>query len=154
MNPIVPLNLPKTELKLSRIADEIWVNCLIRKKKMILTPEEWVRQHFIAFLTDHLGFPIARIAVEKSIQYGSLTKRWDILVYDKQFNPLILIECKAPSISINKDTLYQALTYQKEMQGRFILLTNGQDHSIFEVDVENQQFIEQREFPRNESLII
>lgn len=154
MNPIVPLNLPKTELKLSRIADEIWVNCLIRKKKIILTPEEWVRQHFIAFLTDHLGFPIARIAVEKSILYGSLTKRWDILVYDHQFNPLILIECKAPSISINKDTLYQALTYQKEMQGRFILLTNGQDHSIFEVDVENQQFIEQREFPRNESLII
>ena len=149
MSPIVPLNLPKTPLQLSRIDQEIWVNCLIRKKKIILTPEEWVRQHFIAFLHHQQGFPISRIAVEKSIQYGLLTKRWDILVYDANFHPLVLIECKAPSVSITKDTLYQALTYQKEMQGRFIILTNGLNHSTFEVDLTHQTFIEKKEIPRN-----
>ena len=151
MNPIVPLNLPKTALKLNRIDEVIWVNCLIRKKKIILTPEEWVRQHFVAFLTHNLGFPIARIAVEKSIQYGTLTKRWDILVYDNQFNPFLLIECKAPTVAISTDTLYQALTYQKEMQGKFVILTNGQHHSIFEVDAINHQFLEHLEFPSNQS---
>jgi hypothetical protein len=149
MQTLIPLNLPKATLTLTRKDNVIFVNCLIRKKKIILTPEEWVRQHFIAFLHHQQGFPISRIAVEKSIQYGSLTKRWDILVYDANFHPLVLIECKAPSVSITKDTLYQALTYQKEMQGRFIILTNGLDHSTFEVDLINQNFIEKKEIPKN-----
>jgi hypothetical protein len=134
MNPIVPLNLPRTDLQLSRKDDEVSVLCLIRKKKIRLTPEEWVRQHFISFLSKEKGYPLSRIGVEKSIKYAGLKKRWDIVVYDNDFSPYILVECKAPHINISIDTLYQALTYQKEMQGKIIALTNGLTHTYFEVD--------------------
>jgi hypothetical protein len=134
MNPIIPLNLPQTDLQLSRKDGEVSVLCLIRRKKIRLSPEEWVRQHFISFLSKEHGYPLSRIAVEKSIQYAGLKKRWDIIVYDDDFNPFILVECKAPQIKISIDTLYQALTYQKEMQGKIIALTNGLSHTYFEVD--------------------
>jgi len=149
MNPIVPLNLPQTNLQLSRANQDIYVLCLIRRKKIKLTPEEWVRQHFIAFLHEQHGFPLERMAVEISIQYGGLTKRWDILVYDKDFQPSILVECKAPNIPIGLDTLYQALTYQKEMQGKFIALTNGQTHAYFEIHSDEQKLKEKSELPFN-----
>ncbi|MFM6936054.1 MAG: type I restriction enzyme HsdR N-terminal domain-containing protein [Flavobacteriales bacterium] len=149
MNPIVPLNLPQTNLQLSRANQDIYVLCLVRRKKIKLTPEEWVRQHFIAFLHEQHGFPLERMAVEKSIQYGGLTKRWDILVYDKDFQPSILVECKAPNIPIGLDTLYQALTYQKEMQGKFIALTNGQTHAYFEIRSDEQKLKEKSELPFN-----
>jgi hypothetical protein len=149
MNPIIPLNLPQTNLQLNRKDGEVFVHCLIRRKKIRLTPEEWVRQHFVAFLSNQLSFPISRIAIEKSIQYAGLTKRWDIVVYDADFHPYILIECKAPQIKISRDTLYQALTYHKEIQGKFIVLTNGLTHAYFEVDSENQQLIELEQIPAN-----
>jgi len=149
MSPIIPLNLPQTFLHLSRKDEQIYVQCLIRRKKIKLTPEEWVRQHFIAYLNQEHLFPLARIAVEKSILYAGLTKRWDIVVYDNDFQPFILIECKAPHIPISVDTLYQALTYQKEMQGRFIALSNGLNHAYFEVDTENQCLCELDQLPMN-----
>jgi hypothetical protein len=150
MNPIIPLNLPQTSLQLSRKKEELYVQCLIRRKKIKLTPEEWVRQHFIAYLNQEYHFPLSRIAVEKSIQYAGLTKRWDIVVYDKDFLPLVLVECKAPNIPISVETLYQALTYHKEMQGRFIVLSNGLNHTYFEVDVENQRLSVLEKLPQND----
>jgi len=150
MNPIIPLNLPQTNLHLSRKDGEVFVTCLIRRKKIRLTPEEWVRQHYIAFLSNNLQFPLSLIAVEKSIQYAGLTKRWDIVVYNAEFQPYILVECKAPQIKISRDTLYQALTYHKEMQGKFIVLTNGLTHAHFEVDQENKQLIELEQIPVND----
>jgi hypothetical protein len=154
MNPVIPLNLPQTSLQLSRKDEQIYVQCLIRRKKIKLTPEEWVRQHFIANLNHEHQFPLSRIAVEKSIQYAGLTKRWDIVVYDKDFQPFILVECKAPHIPISVDTLYQALTYQKEMQGKFIALSNGLDHAYFEVDTENQRLAVLEKLPIEGSSII
>lgn len=150
MNPIVPLNLPKTNLQLSRKDGEISVLCLVRRRKIRLTPEEWVRQHFISYLSKELRFPLSHIAVEKSIQYAGLSKRWDIVVYDTDFKPYILVECKAPKINISMNTLYQALTYQKEMQGKLIALTNGLMHTYFEVDTAKQQLSLIQELPVND----
>jgi hypothetical protein len=147
MNPIVPLNLPRTDLQLSRKDGDVSVLCLIRRKKIRLTPEEWVRQHFISFLATEKGYPLSRIGVEKSIQYAGLKKRWDIIVYDDDFNPHILVECKAPKINISVDTLYQALTYQKEMQGKIIALTNGLTHTYFKGDQALQHFTVIEEIP-------
>lgn len=154
MSPIIPLNLSKTSLQLSRKDEEIYVQCLIRRKKIKLTPEEWVRQHFIAFLHQEHHFPLSRIAVEKSIQYAGLTKRWDIVVYDIDFQPFVLVECKAPHIPISMDTLYQALTYQKEMQGKFIALSNGLIHAFYEVDAENKRLTVLEKLPIDSTSII
>jgi hypothetical protein len=83
MDIIQPLNLPKTNLNLTRNGSSLSVQCLIRKKKIILTPEEWVRQHYIAYLHITLGYKIERISVEKSLNYFGMNKRWDIVVYNK-----------------------------------------------------------------------
>ena len=74
MTSIVPLNLPKTNLSLSRSGKNIYVNCLVRRKKIILTPEEWVRQHFVAYFIDKLKYPKGLLTIEKKIQYGGLEK--------------------------------------------------------------------------------
>ena len=96
MHPIVPLNLPKTELQIKKKGVQPFVNCLIRKKSIILTPEEWVRQHFIAFFINDLNYPQGLISVEKQIKYGDLDKRWDLAVFKTDQNCFLLMECKAP----------------------------------------------------------
>ena len=149
MSVIVPLHLPQTKLKLSREDNQVFVECLVRRKKLVLTPEEWVRQHFISYLNLQLKYPLTRIAVEKSILYAGLTKRWDIVVYDADFQVHILVECKAPHIPLSLDTLYQALTYQKEMQGKYIALTNGLQHAYFGVDVTQKSLLELSQLPVN-----
>ena len=138
MNPIQPLNLPKTQLNLTRKVNDVFVLCLVRKKRILLTPEEWVRQHFIAYLTINLGHPIARISVEKSLDYFGLNKRWDIVVFNQDFTPEILIECKAPHIALNENVLLQALNYQNQLRCNYIGVTNGIDHTFWLIDVDRK----------------
>jgi hypothetical protein len=148
MNPIQPLNLPKTQLNIVRKDKNIYVNCLIRKKRILLTPEEWVRQHFIAYLSNNLGYSIERISVEKGLNYFGLKKRWDIVVYDREFIPKILIECKAPSIPLNKNVLLQTLNYQNKLRCKFIGMTNGINHTFWQIDLINYIVEEISELPK------
>ena len=138
MNPIQPLNLPKTNLNLTRKGNEVYVICLVRKKRILLTPEEWVRQHFIAFLSNYLGYALERISVERSLDYFGLKKRWDIVVYNEAFTPEILIECKAPHITLNENVLLQALNYQNQLRCNYIGVTNGIDHGFWLIDVDRK----------------
>ena len=85
MQTLIPLNLPKATLTLTRKDNVIFVNCLIRKKKIILTPEEWVRQHYINYLSSFLLYPPSFISVEKELNYFGLKKRWDIVVFNNLF---------------------------------------------------------------------
>jgi hypothetical protein len=140
MISILPLNLPKTELNLTRKGSAIYVLCLIRRKRIILTPEEWVRQHFIAFLSNSLGYSKERISVEKGLNYFGLNKRWDIVVYNRNFEPEILIECKAPHIDLNVHVLFQALSYQNALRCKYIGLTNGINHSYWHLDYQKMEF--------------
>jgi hypothetical protein len=134
MNPIQPLNLPQTQLNLTRVGNEVYVNCLIRKKRILLTPEEWVRQHFIAYLSNHLTYAIERISVEKSLNYFGLKKRWDIVVYNNDYKPEILIECKAPNISLNDKVLMQTLNYQNQLRCKYVGITNGVNNAFWYID--------------------
>ena len=113
MNPIVPLNLPKTKLSITKAGEQLYITCWIRKKQVLLSPEEWVRQHLIAFFTDSLNYPRGLISVEKQIKYGSLDKRWDLAVFKKNQDCFLLVECKAPNIKISKSVLEQSLVYYK-----------------------------------------
>lgn len=151
MNPIQPLNLPQTQLNLTRKGSEIFVLCLIRKKRILLTPEEWVRQHFIAYLSNNLGYANERISVEKSLNYFGLKKRWDIVVYNQEFNPEILIECKAPNIVLDEKVLLQALNYQNQLRCKFIGITNGKSHAFWQIDQSNLIIKEISELPIFES---
>ena len=92
MYPIVALNLPKTELQIKQKGEKLYVNCLIRKKAIILTPEEWVRQHLIAFFIKELSYPQGLMSVEKNIKYGDLDKRWDLAVFNTNQDCFLLMD--------------------------------------------------------------
>ncbi len=136
MDFIVPLNFPPTHLDLTCKSGKIFVKCLIRKKSILLTPEEWVRQHIIAYLINELNYPETLVGVEKAIQYNGLSKRWDIVVFDSDFKPHLLVECKAPNIKLNEDTLKQVLSYQHQLNCELIVISNGLDTHTWRLNKE------------------
>lgn len=100
----------------------------IRKKYVVLTPEEWVRQHILVYLCEVMRYPKGLISVEKEIKINNLKKRYDIVVYDSDHRPWMLIECKEPEQKIGDDTLQQLLRYYSNLQCPYWLLTNGTQH--------------------------
>lgn len=124
---MTPLSFPPTELALKRDGKEIRVLCLIRKKWIILTPEEWVRQHVIGFLIEQKKYNPGLISIEKGMSYHGMTKRWDILVFNQNGEPQMLIECKKSTMTCSKENLIQLSTYQHVLKAKKIVLTNGLD---------------------------
>jgi len=109
------------------------VRCLIRKKWLVLTPEEWVRQHVIGYLIESKKIAPSRIAVEKGLMYNARPKRWDIVTYDDYGLPEILIECKGHEISLNHETLVQIGSYQQQVKAKKLVVTNGMDCFTFDL---------------------
>jgi len=97
----------------------------VRKKYVVLTPEEWLRQHVILYLTETLQYPSRLFSVEKEIKVGSLKKRYDIVVYDQELKPWMLIECKEANVPISDITLQQLLRYYQVLQCPYWMLVNG-----------------------------
>ncbi len=139
MNNLVKLNLPLAQLKLSKENNITFVRCLIRNKKIVLTPEEWVRQHLINYLDSHFNYSKFRMAVEFEIKYNQLNKRADIVYFDSDKNPFLIVECKAPNVKLNENVLHQIVTYNSKLNTPFMLISNGIEHYIFEV-IDNQIF--------------
>ena len=147
MNPITPLNLPQTELRITKKGEQLYVNCIIRKKSVILSPEEWVRQHLIALFTNQLKYPKGLISVEKTIKYGELDKRWDAAVFKTDQSCFLLLECKAPNIKITKAALEQSLVYYKQLQSDYLVLSNGLEHLIMKKNTSSNQLEKLDYFP-------
>ncbi|HKC37784.1 MAG TPA: type I restriction enzyme HsdR N-terminal domain-containing protein [Chitinophagaceae bacterium] len=117
----------------------------IRKQWLQLNEEEWVRQNFIQFLVQEVKYPLELIAVEKEIQLGDLKKRFDILVYDRNHKPWMLIECKAGEITLDKKALYQVLRYNISMPATFLVITNG--HFTYAWEKTNGELKEIQQMP-------
>lgn len=144
---LIPLNLPPANLKLTKKDNSIYVFCIIRKKQLVLTPEEWVRQHLIHYLINELKTPIGYIATEIGLNINTLNRRTDILVYGKDKKVKLLIECKAPSIPINDKVLHQIANYNSKIMAPYLWLSNGIDHKIFEIDHLQNKIEEISEIP-------
>jgi type I site-specific restriction endonuclease len=99
--------------------------CEWRHRWVRLTPEEWVRQQLLHRLVEQLNYPASLIAVETAIRVGEAAKRCDAVIYDRQMNPLVLIECKAETVALTQKTLDQAITYNRKLQVPYLLLHNG-----------------------------
>ncbi|MEN7546885.1 type I restriction enzyme HsdR N-terminal domain-containing protein [Rapidithrix thailandica] len=136
---MLQLNLPTYDYKVQKRENKLFIQDIIRKKYVRLTPEEWVRQHFIHFLLS-ANYPKALISVESALTYNKLNKRSDILVYDSSGLPFFLVECKAPNVKLTRDTLQQALVYNSVQQASFVAITNGLQHFFFKVDYLNNKF--------------
>ena len=125
---IIPLNLPNAPLNLKRKNGVVYVRCLIRNKDLVCTPEEWVRQHAIHYLISVEGKKKGLIASEYELSYNGLRRRADIVVFDSNGNPELLIECKATTVSLTTEVLNQAAQYNHQLGVGRVILTNGLDH--------------------------
>ncbi len=123
-----PLNLPTYSFQLKHKPNGAYVFDIIRKKDIKLTPEEWVRQHFLVYMIHHLGYPAGLISVEYGLTINKLNKRSDIVVFDKTGQPLLIVECKAPTVSISQETFDQIATYNLNLNVKYLIVTNGLQH--------------------------
>lgn len=99
--------------------------CIARKRWMLVTPEEWVRQNFLLYLVNVLGFPLSLIAVEKQFNVGEMKKRFDIVVYQSSGAPYIVVECKEMDTALTEGVLQQILRYNISLRANFLVITNG-----------------------------
>jgi hypothetical protein len=112
---------------------------VIRKKWLILTPEEWVRQHVLNYLVTEKKYAISSIAIEKELLLNGLKKRYDIVVYTKQLTPYLIIECKAPYVALDHLVIEQALRYNLVIKAELLMITNGVSDLVFN---KNQEVVE------------
>ncbi len=122
------LNLPPYQFKMKKDGERIQIFDAIRKKYVVLTPEEWVRQNILQYLIQEKNFPSSLIAVEAGLKYNQLQKRADVLVYDKSGSPFLLVECKAPEVKITQDTFDQIARYNLIFKVKYLVVTNGLNH--------------------------
>jgi hypothetical protein len=125
------LNLPDFNFTLRKEEGKVWIFDMIRKKYIVLTPEEWVRQHFIHYLINHLNYPKSLFRIEGSLTYNKLQKRSDIVIHDRAGKPWMLVECKAPNIKLTQKAFNQVAVYNMTIGARFIAVTNGMAQYCF-----------------------
>lgn len=122
---MIKIAYPPYQPKIKEDAGRELIFDSIRKKWVVLTPEEWVRQNFLQYLVQVMQYPSSLIAVEKEIALGDIKKRYDIVVFDKHTKPFMLIECKEMGVGLTQDVLNQALRYNITMQVPYVVITNG-----------------------------
>ena len=135
-----PLNLPVYPLKLKDEAGQRFVFDELRKKFLVLTPEEWVRQHLVHFLIREKQFPKTLIQLEGGLKYNGIQKRSDILVFNTRGEKILLAECKAPSVKITQDTFDQIARYNFVHRVPWLLVSNGLEHYCCKLNWETESY--------------
>jgi hypothetical protein len=140
------LNLPKANLKLK----QDWVWDILRKKYVLNTPEEWVRQHYIHYMVNILNYPSSLMASERLVKYNGLSKRCDIVAFSNELKPILIVECKAPKIKLSEDTFYQIAKYNFTLKAPLLVLTNGIQHNAAHIDIVRNKIIFLQDMPKFE----
>jgi len=142
-----PLNLPPYPFKITKRDELYFIFDEIRKKHLVLTPEEWVRQHFIRHLLTAKHFPPTLLQIEGGLSLNQTRKRSDILVYNHAGEKIMVIECKAPSVPITQATFDQAARYNSVYKAPWLAVTNGLNHYFAKIDHANGKFLFVEELP-------
>lgn len=151
------LDLPPFNTKIRQTSvniSEIWDD--LRRKYVVLTPEEWVRQHVVHYLMAHLGYPRGLLSLERGHRYNQRQKRTDLVALGPDGRPLLLVECKRPTVAITPAVAQQAATYNQTVHAPFLLLTNGLVHYCWRVDFAlgaNERLAEIPSYDRAKQLI-
>lgn len=141
------LNFPAYTFRFKNSENKVAIFDVIRKKFIILTPEEWVRQHTVQFLLEEKKYPKSYINVEKLIKVNDTSKRYDIAVFKPNGELFLLIECKAPEVAISQDTFDQIARYNLKLKAEYLMVTNGLNHYFCQMDFENEKYIFLKELP-------
>jgi hypothetical protein len=134
------LNFPTYQFRFKNSENKVLIFDIIRKKFVVLQPEEWVRQHCIHYLINDKKYPKSLINVEKELKVNGLKKRYDVVVFKPNGNIQLIIECKAPSIAITQTTFDQIARYNLTLNADFLMVTNGLNHYYCQMDFETEQY--------------
>ena len=149
---MLALNLPKYSFKIKEVEGKKMIFDRCRKKYVTLTPEEWVRQHLVEFLISEKNYPTPLIVNEATIEVNRMKKRCDTVVYNKKGLPEIVVEYKAPHISITQETFDQIAMYNFALQVNYLIVSNGMNHYCCRIDYNNQRYTFLEEIPEYELL--
>lgn len=141
------LDFPNYNFRFKNSENKLAIFDEIRKKFIILTPEEWVRQHVVHFLILEKKYPKSLINVEKSLKINGLTKRYDVVVYKNDGSILILVECKSTSIKISQTVFDQIARYNLTLNAEYLMVSNGLNHYYSKMDFENERYDFLKELP-------
>ena len=141
------LNFPTYSFRFKNSENKVSIFDEIRKKFILLTPEEWVRQHVIQFLLQDKKYPKSYINVEKLIKINELSKRYDGVVFQPNGDIFLLIECKAPEVPISQQTFDQIARYNLVLKAKYLMVTNGLNHYFCRMDFENEKYVFLKELP-------
>lgn len=134
------LNLPKHTFRFKKEENKTYIFDKFRKKYIVLTPEEWVRQNLLMYLVNEKNYPQSLIAVEAGLKLYNTLKRTDIVVYNKQGAPLLIVECKAPEVNIDEKVFDQIVRYNMALQVNYLVVSNGMNHYCCQLDYEKQTY--------------
>lgn len=146
------LNLPAYDFLIRKDDKKTQIFDAVRGKYLVLTPEEWVRQHLVRYLIEEKNYPKGLIAIEKGLRLNGLQKRADVLVYNKAGEPMLLIECKAPNVKINQAAFDQIGRYNISFRLPYLLVSNGINHYCAKINFEAKDFSFLKDVPSYEEL--
>ena len=149
---MLELNLPPFEKKITKKDDKPFILDPIRRQYVALTPEEWVRQHFVHFLTGHKGYPWSLMANEVQLKLNSMSRRCDTVVYDRSLHPRVIIEYKAPTVNITQKVFEQICRYNMVLQVDYLIVSNGLAHYCCRIDYSTRSYSFLEEIPSYENL--
>ena len=136
------LNLPPHQPKIRMTDGRSDIFDPIRRQFVRLTPEEWVRQSFLQYLTSSCGYPAALTAVEKGFEFQQMARRADIVVHDRTGRPFLMVECKAPGVPITQSTFDQVSRYNRVIKARYLIVTNGLSHYCWTIEGRDYRFLD------------
>ncbi len=134
------LNLPPFAINIKKVGAKLTVFDRLRRKFVALTPEEWVRQHFVNYLIEEKGYPQVLMANEIQINLNNQKKRCDSVVYDKELTPLVILEYKSPEVNISQAVFDQIVRYNIVLKVKYLIVSNGLNHYCCKMDYESQTF--------------
>ena len=146
------LNFKPYPFRIKKVDHKLWIFDIVRRKYVILQPEEWVRQHVVHFLIEEKGYPKSLINVEKELTVNGLTKRYDVVVYSKRGVVFLAVECKAPSVAITQQTFDQIARYNLTLNANCLMVTNGIEHYYCQMDYSTYKYIFLKELPHYNNL--
>lgn len=141
------LNFPEYAFRFKNSENKVAIFDDIRKKFIVLTPEEWVRQHVVQFLLTAKNFPKLHVNVEKVVKINGMNKRYDIVVYRPDGSIFLIVECKAPHVTISQATFDQIARYNMILNSGYLMVTNGLNHYFCQMDNEAERYIFLRDIP-------
>lgn len=142
------LNFPSYQFRFKNSENKTLIFDIVRKKFVVLTPEEWVRQHVLHFLNSEKNYPLSLINVEKQLKLNNTIKRYDIVVFNPNGTIRIIVECKAPKINTNQETFDQIARYNFVLDAEYLMITNGLNHYFCRMDFKNEKYVFLKELPQ------